>query len=150
MQIHNLYHTGFIVSDIERSVDFYTRVLGMRVERKPTDAGGPWLGAVVGYPDVKLRIAFVGPGTGHSIELIQYVEPSGGKRQDIDARNVVGAAHCGMVVDDVRAWYDRLKAEGVRVMGEPTLRDVEFPWARYAFYFQDPDGHKLELATYEV
>ena len=60
--------------------------------------------------------------------------------------NRVGSAHCGMLVDNVRQWYEHLKANGVRVTGPPTLRDVGYPWGRYAVYFQDPDGNWLEFA----
>ena len=48
MKIIQPYHTGFVVSDMERSVDFYTNVLGMRVERQPAEVTSSWLADVVG------------------------------------------------------------------------------------------------------
>lgn len=146
MEIRALYHTGFVVTDLDRSLRFYTEVLGMRIERPPTELSGDWISTVVGYPGAHLRSAFVGIGDGHSIELIQYLAPKGSQAPASTERSRVGAAHCGMLVDDARAWYDRLKSAGVVVIGPPSLRDVEFPWARYAFYFQDPDGNWLEFA----
>ncbi len=50
-----------------------------------------------------------------------------------------------MIADDVQGWYERLKEAGLNVMGPPVLRDAQYPWARYAFYFQDPDGNWLEF-----
>jgi catechol 2,3-dioxygenase-like lactoylglutathione lyase family enzyme len=146
MKIRALYHTGFVVSDLERSVAFYTGVLGMRLERPPTELSGEWISNVVGYPGTRLRSAFVGIGDGHSIELIQYLSPAGPRTPHPPDRNRVGAAHAGMVVDDAGAWYERLRSAGVEVLGPPALRDVEYPWARYAFYFRDPDGNWLEFA----
>ena len=145
MEIKALYHTGFVVGDLDRSLRFYTEVLGMRVERPATELSGDWISNVVGYPGTRLRSAFVGIGDGHSIELLQYLSPPGASGPNPPDRNRVGAAHAGMLVDDVRAWYERLRAAGVTVAGPPSLRDAEFPWARYAIYFRDPDGNWLEL-----
>lgn len=146
MKIIHPYHTGFVVSDMRRSIDFYTNVLGMRVEREPTEVSSKWLADVVGYDQVTMVLAMVGVGSGASIELLQYKEPDGGFREHLEDRNRVGAAHCGMLVDSVIDWYEHLKANNVRVTGPPTLRDVPYPWGRYAVYFQDPDGNWLEFA----
>ena len=146
MLIQALYHTGLIVADLDRSLAFYTGVLGMRVERGPSELSGDWISAVVGYRGARIRLAFVGVGDGHSIELIQYLSPAGSRVPAPAERNRVGATHVGMMVDDARAWYEHLRSAGIEVTGEPTLRDVEFPWARYAFYFRDPDGNWLEFA----
>ena len=146
MKIIHPYHTGFVVSDMQRSIDFYTNVLGMRVEREPTEVSSKWLADVVGYDQVTMVLAMVGIGSGSSIELLQYKEPDGGFREHMEDRNRVGAAHCGMLVDSVLDWYEHLKANDVRVTGPPTLRDVPYPWGRYAVYFQDPDGNWLEFA----
>ena len=147
MKVQTIYHTGFVVSDLDRSLDFYTRVIGMSIEREPVMADSPWLAEVVGYEKVELRMAYVGVGDGHSIELIEYVLPRGEARSDQFERNKPGSAHAAMVVDDVPAWRERLEAEGIRVFGPTYERDLEFPWARYAFYFQDPDGNWLEMVS---
>lgn len=145
MEIKGLYHTGFVVSDLERSLRFYTEVLGMRVERPATELSGPWISSVVGHPGTRLRSAFVGVGDGHSIELLQYLSPPSVNVAPPAGRNRVGASHAGMLVDDVHAWYERLRTAVATVTGPPTLRDADYPWARYAIYFQDPDGNWLEF-----
>ncbi len=147
MKVQTIYHTGFVVSDLDRSLDFYTRVIGMSIEREPVTADSPWLAEVVGYEKVKMRMAYVGVGDGHSIELIEYVLPRGETRSDQFERNKPGSAHAAMIVDDVPAWRERLEAEGIAVLGPTYERDLEFPWARYAIYFQDPDGNWLEMAS---
>ncbi|GEM_PF-254149 len=150
IKITAFYHTGFVVKDIHKSIEWYSKVLGMQVMRQPAETSTEWLAAVVGYPKVRLVLAMVGVPGGHSIELIQYLEPKGHQGPNKSDRCDVGAAHCGMLVDDVRAWHRKLKAAGVWVAGvwvagEPTLRDVPYPWGRYAFYFRDPDGNYLEM-----
>ena len=145
--IQNIYHTGFIVEDLDKALDFYTRVLGMNVERSLAISETPWISEVVGYEDVKMRQAYVGVGDGHSIELIEYVRPRGEKRSDQFDRNRPGSAHAAMIVDDVPAWRDRLEVEGIKSFGPRYERELEYPWARFAIYFQDPDGNWLEMIS---
>ena len=145
MEILGLYHTGLVVANLDHAIEFYTGTLGLDVERPATEQSSDWIARVVGFSSARMRMAYVGAGTGHSFELIEYLEPEGSKEVNSVERNSVGASHVGMVVDDVLAWYKKLEEAGVRVTGPPTKRDVEYPWATYAFYFQDPDGNWLEM-----
>ena len=81
MKIIQPYHTGFVVSDMERSVDFYTNVLGMRVERQPAEVSSSWLADVVGYDSVSIVLGMVGVGSGSSIELLQYKKTGRGPQR---------------------------------------------------------------------
>ena len=146
-QVQNIYHTGFIVESLDKALDFYTRVLGMTIERAPAVSETPWISEVVGYEDVKLYQAYVGVGDGHSIELIEYMRPRGEKRSDQFDRNRPGSAHAAMVVDSVLEFRERLEAEGIKTFGPKYERDLEYPWARHAIYFQDPDGNWLEMIS---
>ena len=145
--VQSIYHTGFIVENLDRALEFYTQVLGMDIEREPTLSDTPWLSEVVGYPDVIMRQAYVGVGDGHSIELIEYIQPRGEVRSDQIDRNRPGSAHAAMVVDDVPAWRERIEALGIKVFGPKYERDLGYPWARYAIYFQDLDGNWLEMVS---
>ena len=145
MKVESLYHTGMIVSDLEAAVEFYIGALGLTLERGIAELEGPFLEQVVGLDGVVLRMAYVGSGTGHSIELIQYVYPPGSKEFNSKPISDVGSAHVGMVVDDVLGWYEKLDGMGLNVQGPPVVRDAEYPWAKYALYFQDPDGNWLEF-----
>ena len=146
-RVQSIYHTGFIVEDLDRALDFYTRVLGMNIEREPAVSDTPWIAEVVGYPEVKMRQAYVGVGDGHSIELIEYMHPRGEARSDQFDRNRPGSTPAAMVVDDVHSWRERLAAEGIKTFGPDYERDLEYPWARYAIYFQDPVGHWVEMVS---
>ena len=92
-------------------------------------------------------MAFVGTGDGHCIELFEYLNPTGKKREDMDKVFLPGSAHCAFIVDDIRSWFKKLKENNVKILsnGEPTLRDKPYPWARYAIYIQDPDGNVIEM-----
>ena len=145
MNVQSIYHTGFVVRDLGRSLDFYQGVLGMKIERGPAESESPWLAQVVGYDSVRMKMAYVGVGDGHSIELIEYVIPHAEPQPGLFDRNRPGSAHAAMVVDDVTAWRAKLEQVSINVFGPREVRDVEFPWARLAIYFQDPDGNWLEM-----
>ena len=73
MNILGQYHTGFVVENLEASLHFYIDILGLKIERGPGVQSGKWISDVVGLEDMKLKMAFVGTGDGHSIELFEYI-----------------------------------------------------------------------------
>ena len=147
MNILGQYHTGFVVENLEASLHFYIDILGLKIEREPATQSGEWISDVVGLKNIELKMAFVGVGDGHSIELFEYLNPTGKKREDMDKVFLPGSAHCALIVDDIRSWFKKLKENNVKILsnGEPTLRDKPYPWARYAIYIQDPDGNVIEM-----
>ena len=58
--IRRVHHTSFTVSDMDRSLAFYRGLLGMEVIGDQGGKGG-YLAAVVGFPDVDMRVVFVRP-----------------------------------------------------------------------------------------
>ena len=147
MNILGQYHTGFVVENLEASLHFYIDILGLKIEREPATQSGEWISDVVGLKNIELKMAFVGVGDGHSIELFEYLNPTGKNREDMDKVFLPGSAHCAFIVDDIRSWFKKLKENNVKILsnGEPTLRDKPYPWARYAIYIQDPDGNVIEM-----
>ena len=146
-EVQNIYHTGFVVHNLDKSLDFYTRVLGMKIELGPVVLETPWISAVVGYKNVKMRQAWVGVGGGHFIELNEYVNPRASVRSDQFDRNRPGSTHVAMIVDDVIKWRQKLNTAGIKTFGPDYERESEWPRARYATYFQDPDGNWLEMVS---
>ena len=138
-----MYHTGFVVSDMDRSLAFYRDLLGMEVERELA-IEGEFFERVHGYPGVKGRLVFLGLGDGrHSLQLIQYAIPGGGRVAPVE-RSFVGATHLGIIVDDAERAYAELSARGVEFVNPPAFADAT-PWGLRACYLQDPDGNWLEL-----
>jgi len=145
MKIEGIYHTGFVVRDLEKALEFYLDILGLQIEREPVSVDSDWLAQVVGYPEVQMKMAYVGVGDGHSIELIEYITPFAERSITLEDRNRPGSAHAAFLVDDVEDWRKKLISEGIHVQGPPDERDLEFPWARRAIYLQDLDGNWLEM-----
>ncbi len=136
-------HTGFVVSDMERSLAFYRDTLGLVVETDNIREGEA-ISRVVGYPNARLHAVYLGTGDlKHSIELIQYLNPPGGNITPTN-RNDVGASHLGFIVDDLDSIYQELSAKGVQFVGPPVTRPENL-YARKVCYLQDPDGNWLEM-----
>ena len=146
MTVQMIYHVGFVVCDLEKSLKWYTEVLGLQVEREPRELSGEWISAVTGLDNSRMKMAWVGTGNGCSIELDQYISPPSSDSPATLAQNDVRASHVGIQVDDVHAEYRRMSQLGVKFAGAPPVKlNNEFPWANCAVFLQDPDGNWIEL-----
>ena len=145
MEVEWMNHTGFVVSDMERSLEFYRDLLGLKQERNQI-LEGEFISELVGYPDARLHIVYLGKGDlRHSVELIQYLNPAGTPAA-MPERYQVGASHLGVIVDDLDAFYAELSSRGVRFVSPPAIRPgAVYPMASKGCYMQDPDGNWLEL-----
>jgi lactoylglutathione lyase len=114
------------VGNLDRSLDFYTNVLGMRVLRKKD------------YPDGKFTLAFVGyqdEADGAVLELTHNWDT-----EHYDLGNAYG--HVAIEVDDAYAACERVKAKGGQVVRE--AGPMKHGSTVIAFV-QDPDGYKIEF-----
>ena len=121
-----LEHVNLTVSDLDRSVAFYSDLLGLRV-RWRREAGEEPAAAHVG--DDRHYIAMFQAAPGSKRPTINY--------------EATGLNHFGFVVDDLDAARDRLVELGVTPHNEA---DYE-PGRR--LYFLDPDGIEVELVQYD-
>jgi catechol 2,3-dioxygenase-like lactoylglutathione lyase family enzyme len=146
MKVEWMNHTGFVVSDMERSLAFYRDLLGLEVERN-TVLEGEFISQLVGYPNARLHIVYLGVGDArHAVELVQYLNPPSRESVVSSERRSVGATHLGIIVDDLDSFYRELSARGVRFVNPPAVRpNATYPFARKGCYLQDPDGNWLEL-----
>lgn len=143
MEVGPVYHTGFTVSDLDRSIAFYRDALGMRLVRRQTGTA-PYLATITGFPGVTLEIALLQPPAGGSmLELLQYVShPAPPTERDT---NRPGNGHLCFRVDDIHAACDALRRRGVRLVSEPTRITAGTHAGGYAVYLRDPDGFTIEL-----
>jgi catechol 2,3-dioxygenase-like lactoylglutathione lyase family enzyme len=148
MMLAGVFHFSFTVADLDRSVGWYTGVLGMDlVHRQVQD--NAYTRTLVGEPEAVLEIAQltlrgvnIGPST-HILELVQYRSPPG-DRPRLATRDV-GVAHLALLVDDVIERYERLRAEGVTFVSPPVAITEGANQGGFTCYLRDPDGITLEL-----
>ena len=119
-------HTMIRVGDLDRSIKFYTDVLGMKLLRRKD------------YPDGKFTLAFVGygPETEHAVVELTYNWGTG----KYDLGN--GFGHIALEVDDVYKACTDIKTRGGKVTRE--AGPMKHGSTVIAFV-EDPDGYKIEL-----
>ncbi len=137
------------VGDMDRAVDFYTRVLTFEKinDREVSGDGYEHLWGVFG-----LRVRAVRMRLGEEqIELLQFLAPSG-RPIPVDSRsNDRWFQHVAIIVSDMAAAYSRLRSFDVQYASSGPQRLPDWnPNAGgiEAFYFRDPDGHNLEVLAF--
>lgn len=121
-----ILHTMLRVGDLDRSIKFYTEVLGMQVLRRND------------YPDGKFTLAFVGYGSGDEGAVIELTYNWGVDKYELG--NAYG--HIALAVPDAYAACEEIRKRGGKVVRE--AGPMKHGKTVIAFV-EDPDGYKVEL-----
>jgi catechol 2,3-dioxygenase-like lactoylglutathione lyase family enzyme len=137
---------GMTVADMDRSVDFYSRVLGFE-KVSELEVAGPDHDRLQGVFGLRARIVRMRLG-GDQIDLTEYIAPRG-RPIPVDSRsNDRWFQHVAIVVSDMDRAYAWLRQHTVAHASSGPQRLPDWnPNAGgiRAFYFKDPDGHTLEV-----
>ena len=121
-----LLHTMIRVGDLDKSIAFYTEVLGMRLLRRKD------------YPEGKFTLAFVGYADESEQAVIELTHNWDTKTYDLGN----GFGHIAIAVQDAYKACEDVKKLGGTVTREPG--PMKFGGTVIAFV-QDPDGYKIEF-----
>lgn len=121
-----ILHTMLRVGDLDRSIHFYTQVLGMKLLTRKD------------YPEGKFTLAFVGYGSNPDHAELELTYNWGVDRYELGT----AYGHIALGVDDIHAACDRIRAAGGVITREPG--PMKHGTTVIAFV-QDPDGYKVEL-----
>jgi lactoylglutathione lyase len=121
-----ILHTMLRVGDLDRSIKFYTEVLGMSLLSRKD------------YPDGKFTLAFLGYGRNPEHAEIELTHNWGVEKYELG--NAYG--HVALGVDDIHEVCDQIRAAGGTITREPG--PMKHGTTVIAFV-QDPDGYKVEL-----
>jgi catechol 2,3-dioxygenase-like lactoylglutathione lyase family enzyme len=151
-RVDSVDHINIVVSDMARSVHFYTQLLGFEEFRR-AHLEGEWIEAIVGLKGVEADVVYVQPpGGGPRIELIRYLAPEGVDLPETALPNTVGLRHIAFRVAGIETLYAQLKEAGVPFIGPPVVVPTNVithdAGHKVLCYFRDPDGVVLEFAEY--
>lgn len=130
MSIEGLHHITLIADNAQRTADFYTRILGLRLVK-----------TTVNHEEPTNHHLFFGDATGAPGSLISFFIMPGARR---GSSGIGGTHHYALTVRDgatLRKWKRWLTDKGVEVNGPFDRRYFE------SIYFRDPDRSIIELAT---
>ncbi len=121
-----MLHTMLRTGNLERSIDFYTNVLGMKLLRRKD------------YPEGRFTLAFVGYGDESAHAVIELTF-----NWDVDSYDLgTGFGHIAIGVDDVYAACEEIRRHGGNVVREAgPMKGGDTVIA----FIADPDGYKIEL-----
>jgi lactoylglutathione lyase len=121
-----LLHTMLRVGDLERSITFYTEVLGMRLLRRKD------------YPGGRFTLAFVGYGEESDTTVLELTHNWDTSTYEIGS----GYGHIAIGVADIHGVCEQIRAKGGRVAREPgPMKNGTTVIA----FVEDPDGYRVEL-----
>ena len=140
---------GMTVSDLDRAVDFYTRVLGFE-KLSEVEVAGEAYEHLQGVFGLRMRVARLRLGE-EIVELTQYLAPRG-RPIPVDSRsNDRWFQHIAIIVRDMDEAYGWLREHKIQhaSTGPQMIPEWNVGAAGIrAFYFNDPDGHVLEILSF--
>ena len=121
-----LLHTMIRVGNLERSIQFYTEILGMKLLRQKD------------YPDGKFSLAFVGYGDEKNNSVIELTYNWDTDHYDLGE----GFGHLAIEVDDVYLATDKIRNAGGKIIREAGPMNAG---TTIIAFVEDPDGYAIEL-----
>jgi len=123
-----LLHTMLRVGNLDKSIAFYTDVLGMRLLRKDD------------FPSGRFTLAFVGYGDETNNSVIELTHNWDTSQYDLGN----GFGHIALEVPDVYQACERIKQRGGKITREAGPMQHG---SRILAFAEDPDGYKIELLS---
>jgi lactoylglutathione lyase len=121
-----ILHTMLRVGDLDRSIDFYTRVMGMDLLRRKD------------YPDGEFTLAFVGYGSEEEQAVLELTYNWGQDSYQMGT----AYGHIAIEVDDVYEATEKARAAGARILREAGPMNAG---TTILAFLEDPDGYPIEL-----
>lgn len=142
--IGKVLHIGLTVSDIEKSIKFYTEKLGLKLENRMTMEGKN-TDILFGKENIRVEIAYLNGSSELNCPPIELICFS--KNRTIKEENDLQKTSISEVcfyTDNIDLEYERLKGLGVEFISSPQSFTFNETKSK-AVYFRDPDGIILEL-----
>ena len=121
-----ILHTMLRVGNLQRSIQFYTEILGMTLLRQQE------------YPDGKFTLAFIGYGDEANNTVIELTYNWGVDSYDLGS----GYGHIALEVDDVYQATDEIKQRGGKILRAAGPMNAG---TTIIAFVEDPDGYPIEL-----
>ena len=133
-------HTGVVVRDLKKSVEFYC-ALGFIEDNRATEEG-KFIDAVVGLCNTKLEwVKLIAPD-GYLLELLQYHSHPEQKEIAKQRSNQLGCSHLAFSVDDINSVCEKIEEMGGGIVNPPALTNDKKVKVAYC---HDNEGNLMEI-----
>jgi catechol 2,3-dioxygenase-like lactoylglutathione lyase family enzyme len=142
INVKRVGHVGIYVSDVERSLKFYTDVLGCTITNVGRDANGKARSAFLRFEDKH-----------HDFVLFQAPDGLDPASAEAGQRVIQQIAFEVDSRDEFLRAYAHMRSKGVNIVSGPLVHGFEGDGRNFggsgsrSFYFLDPDGNRLEIYT---
>lgn len=141
--IKGFHHAAISTPDLERCIEFYTRVIGGEVAWEfGWEQGSPEADAVTGLHNSASRAAMLKIGNSY-LEVFEFSSPTPALQSGIRPVNNHGITHVCLEVIDIQVEYERLRKAGMAFHSEPIAQE-----GSSMVYGRDPDGNVVELIEF--
>lgn len=121
-----ILHTMLRVGDLQRSIDFYTQILGMKLLRQKD------------YPEGKFTLAFVGYGDENENSVLELTYNWDTDSYDLGS----GYGHIALEVEDVYTATEEIRKQGGKIIRDAGPMNAG---TTIIAFVEDPDGYPIEL-----
>ena len=140
--ISSIRHVGFVVTNLEESLKFYSEVLALEIYRRYTE-NGPFIDSLTGMKGVSLEWVKLIIPNGGLIELLQYhSHPMSDQEASNFESNRLGCSHVALTVSNLALLHTRLTNAGYKCKSVPLISPEG---KAKILYCHDPDGAIIEL-----
>ena len=113
-----LRHVGIVVSNLEKALKLYKDYLGCQLVGHYSGLSGEYQDKLVGIKDVKLNVTILKTQDNNRIELLEY-ENCNGKKRDPVLSNDIGASHFALSVQNIDELYNKRNDYDVSFISKP-------------------------------
>ena len=134
-------HVGIVVSDLEKSVNFYSNIFNFKIKRK-MDESGIFFENLLGQKNIRAPTVKMSDSSDEiSLELLHF-NPNQNSRTTPPNCTDVGPTHFALTVDNIDSIYNKLVKGNYVTISKPLLSDDKLA---KVFFCKDPDGSLIEI-----
>ena len=135
----NLRHTGIVVTDVERSIEFYSRYFGFEVQKDMIESG-EYIDNFCSLEGVKVRTVKMALESGGMVELLHFISHP---EENINKKiNHIGCTHIALTIENLDELHKTMSGDGVAFNCAPQSSPDGMAKATFC---KDPDGTFIEL-----
>ncbi|KFM22142.1 Metallothiol transferase FosB protein [Marine Group I thaumarchaeote SCGC AAA799-B03] len=139
--MNNIRHVGLVVSDIQRSLEFYQNLLGLKIKGQ-TDEKGNFISTILNHQDIQVKtVKLSADDNATRLELLEFKNVSQNFVHKTTLFNS-GFTHISLTVSNLDDLYVRLKNSDVEFVSAPQLSENK---ALKVVFCKDFEGNYLEL-----